>query len=77
MKEILKKKLVIWIIFTINLLFAFSIGLTIPLLKTKYSYNLGLIMIPLLIIFNYILVDRFYYYLKHSNERKENFDENA
>ena len=76
MKEIQKKKLIIWIFFTINLFFAFSIGLTIPLLETKYRYNLGIIMIPLLIILNYVLVDRFYYYIKHTNELKENSNEN-
>ncbi len=59
---------------TINLLFAFIIGLSIPLLKSENFFNLGFVMIPLLIILNYIIIDRFHYYFKHANEEEENTD---
>jgi hypothetical protein len=55
---------------TINLLFAFVIGLTIPMLESTNNINFGIVMIPLLIILNYIIIDRYHYYLKKSNERK-------
>ena len=60
---------------TVNLLFAFFIGLSIPFLQSESYLNLGFIMIPLLVILNYIIIDRFHYYLKHTNEDKENIDE--
>ena len=56
---------------TINLLFAFVIGLTIPMLESESFINFGIIMIPLLIILNYIILDRFHFYLKHTNERND------
>jgi hypothetical protein len=59
---------------TLNLLFAFIIGLSIPLLASTSKFNLGFVMIPLLIILNYIIIDRFHYYLKHSNKDKEGKD---
>ena len=59
---------------TINLLFAFVIGLSIPLLTSESFFNFGFVMIPLLIILNYIILDRFHYYLKHTNEEEENTD---
>lgn len=77
MKQILAKKVFIWILLTLNLLFAFIIGLTIPLLESESFYNLGFVMIPLLVILNYIIIDRFHYYLKHINDKKENPDANS
>ncbi|MFX1419091.1 MAG: archaeosortase H N-terminal-like domain-containing protein [Promethearchaeota archaeon] len=77
MKQIVKKKIFIWILLTINLLFAFVIGLTIALLQSDSFMNLGYVMIPLLIIFNYIILDRFYYYLKHINDEEETTDAKA
>ena len=62
-----KKRFYIWIFFTINLLFSLSIGLTIPILKSESRYNFGLVMIPLLVILNYIIADRMNFYLKHIN----------
>ena len=59
---------------TLNLLFAFIIGLSIPLLKSASRFNLGFVMIPLLIILNYILLDRFHYYLRHTNGEEKNTD---
>ena len=72
MKRITLKKLYLWIMLTLNLLFAFVIGLTIPMLQSESYYNLGFVMIPLLVILNYIILDRFHYYLKHTNENEMN-----
>ncbi|MHA2036645.1 MAG: archaeosortase H N-terminal-like domain-containing protein [Promethearchaeota archaeon] len=74
MNQILLKKLLIWVLVTINLLFAFIIGLSIPQLETPNSYIFGYVMIPLLIILNYIIIDRFYYLISQLNDRKENID---
>ncbi|MFX0038375.1 MAG: archaeosortase H N-terminal-like domain-containing protein [Promethearchaeota archaeon] len=77
MKQLLLKKIIIWVMLTINLLFAFVIGLTIPTLESASHINLGIVMIPLLIILNYVIVDRYHYYLKHSNEREGKNHEKA
>ena len=77
MKQIVVKKIFIWIILTLNLLFAFVIGLSIPLLQSESFVNLGFIMIPLLIILNYIILDRFHYYMKHIADEKESKDAKA
>lgn len=74
MKPIILKKIIIWLLLTLNLLFAFVIGLTIPLLESKSNYNLGIVMIPLLIILNYIILDRFHYYLKHTKDSEGELD---
>ncbi len=74
MKQLILKKLLIWAMLTINLLFAFVIGLTIPMLQSESFLNLGIVMIPLLIILNYIIIDRFHYYLRHTNKEEENLD---
>ena len=74
MKQLILKKLLIWLLLTINLLFAFVIGLSIPFLESASFLNLGFIMIPLLIILNYIIIDRFHYYLKHTSEEEESID---
>ncbi|MFX0002292.1 MAG: archaeosortase H N-terminal-like domain-containing protein [Candidatus Hodarchaeota archaeon] len=70
MTQLILKKIIIWLMLTINLLFAFVIGLTIPMLESPSYINLGIVMIPLLIILNYIIVDRYHYYIKHVNERE-------
>ena len=75
-KIIIKKKIFIWILLTINLLFAFLIGATIPLMESKVKYNMGIIIIPLLIILNYIIVDRLHYFLKLANNEDFNFNQN-
>ncbi|MFX0020839.1 MAG: archaeosortase H N-terminal-like domain-containing protein [Candidatus Hermodarchaeota archaeon] len=82
MKQITLKKIFIWILLTINLFFAFIIGLTIPLLEAVSFMNLGfimfpLIMIPLLIILNYVILDRFHYYLRHINDKGDDLDANT
>ena len=76
MEQIVVKKLVIWMLLTINLLFAFSIGITIPQLASQMSFNFGFVMIPLLVILNYIILDRFHFYTKKLNntEEKSNAD---
>ena len=70
MKQITKKKILIWLLLSINLLFAFIIGYTIPLLTSASSINLGFIMIPLLIILNYVIIDRFHYHIKHMRDNE-------
>lgn len=64
---IFNKRTYIWLFFTLNLLFSLSIGLTIPILKSESKYNFGIIMIPLLVILNYIITDRLTFYLRHIN----------
>ena len=71
MDQITKKKILIWIILSINLSFAFIIGLTIPSMESESRFFFGILMIPLLIIFNYVLVDRFHYILRHSKDNEE------
>ncbi len=74
MEQIIKKKLLIWLLLSINLLFAFIIGYTIPLLTSESYFNLGFVMIPLLIVLNYIILDRFHYHIKQIKEREVNSD---
>ena len=74
MNPLTLKKILIWSLLSINLLFAFVIGLTIPLLESNSFYNLGFIMIPLLIILNYIILDRFHYFVRHTKEKDSNPD---
>jgi len=71
MEQITLKKLYFWILLTINLLFAFIIGFTIPILETRNSYIFGFVMIPLLIILNYIIVDRFQFIIGQLNDKEE------
>jgi len=71
MNKIFLKKLLIWLFFSLNLIFAFIIGLTIPSMESESRFVLGIVIIPLLIILNYVLLDRFHYILKHSGEGKE------
>jgi hypothetical protein len=53
----------------INLLFAFVMGSSIPVMESASKYNMGYIMIPLLVILNYIIFDRLFYYVKHAGEK--------
>ncbi len=77
MKQITLKKIFIWILLTINLVFAFVIGLTIPILEAVSFMNLGFVMIPLLIILNYVIIDRFHYYLRHNINEGDDKDANT
>jgi len=74
MEQIIKKKLLIWLLLSINLLFAFIIGYTIPLLTSESSNNLGFVMIPLLLILNYVIIDRFHYHTKQTRENEVKSD---
>ena len=74
MEQIIKKKILIWLLISINLLFAFIIGYTIPDLESESSNNLGFLMIPLLIILNYVILDRFHYQIKHVKDREVKLD---
>lgn len=60
------KKIIIWLFLSANLFFAFFIGLTIFYMESIVRYNMGLFMIPLLLILNYIIVDRYQFYSKAS-----------
>ena len=68
MEQIIKKKILVWLLLSINLLFAFIIGYTIPLLTSESSNNLGFVMIPLLLILNYVIIDRFHYHIKYTKD---------
>jgi len=43
----------------LNLSFAYSIGFTIPLMESLSRNNFGVVMIPLLVLLNVIIVDKF------------------
>ncbi len=74
MEQIIKKKILIWLLISINLLFAFIIGYSIPLLTSASATNLGFVMIPLLLILNYVIIDRFHYHIIHAKDREEKLD---
>ena len=63
------KRIIIWLFLSINLLFAFTMGFIIPYMESNAKYNMGVVMIPLLIILNYIIVDRFHFYLRAANPK--------
>ena len=44
-------------------------------MESENSDLLGIVMIPLLVIADYIILDRFHYYLKHEDDRKEDSNE--
>lgn len=69
-KLVIFKKITIWIMLITNFLFAFIIGYTIPLMEDSTRDNFGYIMIPMLIILNFIILDRFLYFIRHVNDRK-------
>jgi len=68
MDALIKKKIIVFVLLTINILFSFFLGLLIPLMESESKYFLGFLMIPLLIILNYIILERFHYYIKHIKE---------
>jgi exosortase/archaeosortase family protein len=70
----IKKKLVIWLYFTINHLFSFIIGITIPLMESISRNNYAIFMLPLLSILNYILLRRLKFYLKNNEEKIASLD---
>ena len=54
-----RKKISMQIMCALNLAFAFSIGFTIPLMESNSRYNFGFVMIPLLILLNFILINKY------------------
>jgi len=54
-----RKGLSILLISGLNLTFAYSIGFTIPLMESLSRNNFGVVMIPLLVLLNFIIVDKF------------------
>jgi sterol desaturase/sphingolipid hydroxylase (fatty acid hydroxylase superfamily) len=77
MDYIFKKKLVIWFFLTLNILFAFIIGFTIPFMESESRFYLGFVLIPILLILNYVCLDRFHYYLRRAPEEREQSNENC
>ncbi|MFX1312410.1 MAG: archaeosortase H N-terminal-like domain-containing protein [Promethearchaeota archaeon] len=75
MHQIFKKKLVIWLLLSLNLLFAFIIGLTISSMTSESSLFLGIIVIPLLVILNYIYLDRFHFWLRTASKEDKKLKE--
>lgn len=71
MEQIIRKKMFIWILLSINLLFSYIIGLSVPQLETTSGEVFGFVMIPLLIILNYIILDRFHFYTKKVHNKEE------
>ena len=66
--SIIYEKSLIWAFLSLNFLFAFIMGFMILFMESKAKYNMGIVMLPLLIILNYIIVDRFHYYLKNTEK---------
>ncbi|MEJ2280101.1 MAG: hypothetical protein P8Y70_20480, partial [Candidatus Lokiarchaeota archaeon] len=64
----IKNKIFIWILFILNLLFTFIIGFSLPLMTSPHRNYMPIVMLPLLIILNYIIIDRFHYYTGKSVE---------
>ena len=64
-----RKGLNILLISGLNLTFAYSIGFTIPLMESISRNNFGFVMIPLLVLLNFIIVDKFE---KESREYSDN-----
>jgi len=62
MRHILKKRLVIWVIFSMNLLFAFVIGITISLMESEKQIYLG-------------ILDRIHYSLRRTPKEGEQLHE--
>ena len=74
-----KRKKAIWAMLSLNMLFSYLIGATIPLMESKMwiRYNMAFVMLPLLIILNYIIFDRYHFYLKHVNEGETDVKEKS
>ncbi|MBN1802452.1 MAG: hypothetical protein JW891_13155 [Candidatus Lokiarchaeota archaeon] len=70
------RRLFVVVLIYLNALFALAMGLSIPLMEDPSKDNLGFVMIPLLIILNIIIVDRFFFYLKIGKSIEETTDLN-
>jgi len=79
MNPITVKKIGYTLILTLNLTFLFLIGFSIPFMESNGKYLMGIILIPLLIVIGYIIVDRFHFILRKTddlnNKSKENKNE--
>jgi hypothetical protein len=76
MEYIFKKKLVVWFYLTLNILFAFIIGFTIPFRESESRFYLGFVIIPILIVLNFVCLERFQYFLRCAPEEREQSNEN-
>ena len=59
----IKERVFIWLYYATTLLFAFLIGLSIPQMESNYRINYAFMMLPLLIILNYIILRRLNFYM--------------
>ncbi|GAH43101.1 unnamed protein product, partial [marine sediment metagenome] len=56
-----------------NLLFAFIIGFSIPIMESDFKYNFGIVMIPLLVALSLVITDKYSNNIKDvNNEQNEN-----
>ena len=60
----------IWIMLLINSILSFLIGCTIPTMESAYRENMAYVMIPLLILLNYIIIMRLHLYINTDNNEK-------
>lgn len=59
----IKERIFIWLYYAVTLLFAFLIGLSISQMQSLYRNNYALMMLPLLIVLNYIILRRLNFYM--------------
>lgn len=74
MQKLFIKKIIFWILLSLNLLCAFIIGLTISSMTSESRPFLGIIAIPFLVILNYIYLDRFHFWLKTRSVEEKKLD---
>lgn len=67
-----RRKISMQVLSALNLAFAFSIGLNIPYMESLSKYNYGFVMIPLLILLNLILANKY----DMDSNRTTSIDEN-
>lgn len=76
MNPITVKKLGYTSILTLNLIFLFLIVFSIPFMESNGKYLMGIILIPLLIILGYIVVDRYHFILRKTDDLKKKRKQN-
>ena len=54
-----KKKFGLILYHSLNLLFIVAIGYSIPLMESKYNFNAGVVMVPLILILGLIITDKY------------------
>ena len=64
------------IIHTLNLLFAIIIGVSISVMESDFKYNFGFVMIPLLLILNLVITDKYHNDIKDFKHVQEENQEN-